>query len=153
MQEFTSIEKPFVVYEVEGDRVLHDTEAPGILFHAVDHLPSECPRDASEHFGSCLLPLLRELAFSDGSKPFAEQTDLPAELQGAVVCDHGALTPSECRLLRGLTCGGVRPPLPLLLFGGAQRPSQHPPASPSPPVSAPPLPTPPRCPLPPTRRL
>jgi hypothetical protein len=53
-----------------------------------------CPREASEHFGACLTKFLPSLARSDGSKPFAEQADLPAEIHGAVMTDHGALTPS-----------------------------------------------------------
>ena len=63
--------------------------------------PHECPpsphaltrSDASDHFGSCLAPLLPALLASDASLPFAEQ-QLPAELRGAVLCAHGALTPS-----------------------------------------------------------
>ncbi len=51
-------------------------------------------REASEHFGSCLTQYIPGLTRSDGSKPFAEQTDLPAEMSGAVIADHGQLTPS-----------------------------------------------------------
>ena len=45
LKEFTSIERPFYVYNPAKDSVVHDDmAAPGILYHAVDHLPSECPR-------------------------------------------------------------------------------------------------------------
>lgn len=104
LKEFTSIEAPFYIYEPKEDKVLHDLEAPGILFHAVDHLPSECPRDASDHFGSCLAPFVRGLAFSDGLLPFEKQTDIPNEMKGAVICDHGALTPSELPLAAPIPC-------------------------------------------------
>ena len=53
-------------------------------------------REASEHFGTCLTPYLPVLVRSDGTKPFAEQTDLPAEMSGAIITDHGQLTPSAC---------------------------------------------------------
>lgn len=95
LKEFTTIERPFYVWDVGRDAVVHDLDyATGILYHAVDHLPSECPRDASDHFGSCLLPFLPALARSDGSLPFDQQADLPPELKGAVICDHGKLTPN-----------------------------------------------------------
>jgi alpha-aminoadipic semialdehyde synthase len=99
VQEFTSIEKPFYVYDVALDRVEHDMDAPGVLYHAVDHLPSELPRDASEHFGKCLTPLIPELARSDGARPFADQ-ELRPELKGAVITAHGQLTPSTCAAVR-----------------------------------------------------
>lgn len=94
LKEFTSIEKPFYIYDIEHDKVMHDLEAPGILYHAVDHLPSECPQDASEHFGNCLLPFLPAIAASDDSRAFAEQDDLPPEIKGAVVTHAGQLTPN-----------------------------------------------------------
>jgi alpha-aminoadipic semialdehyde synthase len=95
LKQFTSIEKPFFVYDLAADAVVNDDmDAPGILYHAVDHLPSECPRDASLHFGRCLLPFLPALARSDGSLPFDRQDDLPLEMKGAVVCAHGQLTPN-----------------------------------------------------------
>lgn len=51
-------------------------------------------REASEHFGNCLLTLLPEIAKSDGTLPFNEQADLPAVIKGAVITDHGSLTPN-----------------------------------------------------------
>jgi alpha-aminoadipic semialdehyde synthase len=92
LEEFTSIEKPFFVYDVAGRRVLHDLEAAGVLYHAVDHLPSECPRDASMHFGACLLPFMHALLRSDAARPpDSPESGLPAELAGAVVCWGGQL--------------------------------------------------------------
>lgn len=52
---FTSIEEPFLLYnavtqkfkEKIGEMAEHD-----VLFHSVDHLPAEMPREASNHFGN-----------------------------------------------------------------------------------------------------
>ena len=44
MQEYTSIEEPFYVYnplDGSSNKAMH---VPGILYHAVDHLPSECAK-------------------------------------------------------------------------------------------------------------
>ena len=96
LKEFTTIERPFYVWDPEADAVVHgDMAAPGVLYHAVDHLPSECPRDASEHFGACLLPFLPSLAVSDGTAAALEAQALPVEIAGAVLTNHGKLTPRE----------------------------------------------------------
>ena len=93
LREFTSIEEPFYIFDVRTGTVVRDLAAPGVLFHAVDHLPSECPKDASSHFGSCLLPLLPHLlrAPEEGTAPVPS---LPAEVAGAIICAEGALTPN-----------------------------------------------------------
>lgn len=44
----------------------------GILFHAVDFLPTELAYDASSHFGSKLLPFVENMVKSDINVPFEE---------------------------------------------------------------------------------
>jgi len=125
----TSIQSPFLVYEPLSESCVWDISAApgvgqcvighehkpgnplspvgrGILMHAVDHLPSEVPRDATTHFGACLLPHLPALAANsrwlaegghkEGGFPCNETRApaclLPAELEGAVICSQGALT-------------------------------------------------------------
>jgi len=46
-KEFTSIEDPFYVYNALTDQVGKSLDGPGVVFHAVDHLPCEIPREAS----------------------------------------------------------------------------------------------------------
>ena len=43
-----------------------------ILFHSVDHLPAEMPKEASNHFGEQLYQFVEKVARSDINKPFAE---------------------------------------------------------------------------------
>jgi len=64
-----------------------------ILFTSVDHLPAEMPREASNHFGSKLMPFVEAVVRSDFSRPFAEQNDMPVEIRNAVITAHGELTP------------------------------------------------------------
>lgn len=94
LHKFTSIEKPYYVWNPATSECQDDMDAPGILFHAVDHLPSECPRDASQHFGSALMPFLPQIAASDGSKPFDQQDDLSPEIRGCIIASNGKLTPT-----------------------------------------------------------
>ena len=64
-----------------------------ILFTSVDHLPAEMPREASNHFGSRLMPFVEAVVRSDISREFAEQSDLPVEIRNAVITAKGSLTP------------------------------------------------------------
>lgn len=64
-------------------------EGPGIAVMAVDILPTELPRDASEAFSQALVPLVPALAEHD----FAQGLDgLPPALLRAAILDRGRLT-------------------------------------------------------------
>ena len=41
-----------------------------ILFHSVDHLPAEMPKEASNHFGEKLMPFVKAIVNSNSSLPF-----------------------------------------------------------------------------------
>lgn len=105
---FTSIENPFLLYEPikeEFYETFQEATDRTILFHSVDHLPAEMPKEASNHFGEKLMPFVKAVALSDFSLPFELQNDLPPEIKKAVICCHGKLTPSyeyiaELRKLR-----------------------------------------------------
>jgi alpha-aminoadipic semialdehyde synthase len=93
---FTSIEHPFLLYDPiteEFSETMDEMKENSILFHSVDHLPAEMPKEASNHFGEQLMPFVRAVAFSNPNLPFADQVDLPAEIRNAVICSHGELTP------------------------------------------------------------
>lgn len=64
-----------------------------ILFHCVDHLPAEMPKEASNHFGEQLFPFVKAVVNSDPTKPFAEIDDMPNEIKKAMICYQGELTP------------------------------------------------------------
>jgi alpha-aminoadipic semialdehyde synthase len=65
-----------------------------ILFHSVDHLPAEMPKEASNHFGEKLMPFVKAIVNSNPNLPFDQQDDLPPEIRKAVIVCHGELTPS-----------------------------------------------------------
>jgi hypothetical protein len=50
--------------------------ADGIPLLAVDNLPSEFPREASEHFSTKLLPFIPHLVSLNPELPFSTQTDV-----------------------------------------------------------------------------
>jgi alpha-aminoadipic semialdehyde synthase len=85
----TSIETPFYTYNPEKGEIQDHVDAKGVLMLGVDNLPTELPADASNHFGTRLLPLLPPLLTAkDGN-----YENLPPELKRACIASDGALTP------------------------------------------------------------
>lgn len=85
--------EPVYVYEVDTGATPAGVAGRGPVLMAVDNLPCELPREASEHFGDSLLRYVPKLARCDWDAPF-EALDLPDELRRAVVVHKGALTPA-----------------------------------------------------------
>jgi alpha-aminoadipic semialdehyde synthase len=98
----TEIERPFYGYNPETGLDDDHFTATNIGVSGVDILPSELPRDASEHFGRALMPLLPTILQTRGSKDPADMSDLPPELRRACIASHGQLQPkwSYISLLR-----------------------------------------------------
>ncbi len=62
---FTSIENPFLLYDPlteEFFEKMDDANENTVLFHSVDHLPAEMPKEASNHFGEQLMPFVMAVA-------------------------------------------------------------------------------------------
>jgi len=90
-------DQPCFVYDPATDEVIDGVEGRGIVVMAVDNLPSELPREASEHFSSVLKDMVPALGDADWSASFAE-LDLPYHLKTAVICHRGELTPAYAGL-------------------------------------------------------
>jgi saccharopine dehydrogenase (NAD+, L-lysine forming) len=92
---------PVYVAEPATRRAVPGVEGRGPVVSAVDNLPAELPREASEHFGDSLFPFLTSLAEADFGLDF-EHLALPAALLEAVVSHRGELTPRFRYLARFL---------------------------------------------------
>jgi saccharopine dehydrogenase (NAD+, L-lysine-forming) len=88
----TSPDDPVYVYDPSSGEATSGVEGRGPVVLAVDNLPAEFPRDATEHFGDSLYPFLAGLAAADFSVEF-EHLALPAAILGAVVAHAGELAP------------------------------------------------------------
>ena len=84
---------PVFVYDPFEDRAVDGIEGRGPVVMAVDILPSELPRDASEYFSSVLMIYIPAIAQADYSVPF-EELALPPEIKRAVIVYQGELTPN-----------------------------------------------------------
>ena len=91
----TPIERPFYLYDARKKESRDALDGDGVLVMGVDILPSELPRESSNHFGDLLLGFVEPLATSDGTLPFSEQAlDLGSALHGACIAAGGELTPA-----------------------------------------------------------
>jgi alpha-aminoadipic semialdehyde synthase len=83
---------PVYVYDPLEETISPGVDGSGPVVLAVDILPAELPREASEEFSSALSPFLPALAGANFDVPFSELA-LPPELLGAVIAHRGRLTP------------------------------------------------------------
>lgn len=86
----TTIEDPFYYVDFSkpgmpevANSTKNEMDLNQKLVLGVDILPSELPRDASQHFGDCLFPFLRDLC----------SPEFPPVLQRATIAQNGKLTP------------------------------------------------------------
>ena len=83
---------PVYVYDPEEGTISSGVDGKGPVILAVDILPAELPREASEEFSETLARFLPALARADYSVSF-DDLELPSELKGAIIAHGGELTP------------------------------------------------------------
>ncbi|XP_068459012.1 alpha-aminoadipic semialdehyde synthase, mitochondrial [Clinocottus analis] len=92
MNECTTIDKPFCMYDAD-QHIDHDSvEGNGILMCSIDNLPAQLPVGATEYFGDRLFPYLWEMLPSDATRPLDEE-DFSPHVRDAVITSNGVLTP------------------------------------------------------------
>lgn len=89
----TPIEEPVFIYNIESDTFQYGFKGEDIAVMAVDILPSELPKESSEHFSSSLMPFLSDVATADFTAPLSE-LDLPDAVKRALIVYRGELTPN-----------------------------------------------------------
>jgi len=102
----TDADRPVYVYDPASGDTRDGFEGRGPVVLAVDNLPAEFPRDASEHFGDSLFPFLDGLLGADFDAPF-EHLSLPAAILGATLTHQGELTPKYRDLEEALVATGA----------------------------------------------
>ncbi len=83
---------PVYIHDINTGERKMGFEGEGPLVMAVDNLPTELPREASEAFGEALIPFVPAMGACDYSEPF-ESLNLPSEVKRAVIAHAGKLTP------------------------------------------------------------
>jgi len=88
----TEIDDPIFVYNPETEKITMGHKGEGMLVMAVDILPAELPRDASDGFGDVLVNFVKAIADADFSEHF-DDLDLPKPIKKALILHNGNLTP------------------------------------------------------------
>ncbi|GER41742.1 bifunctional lysine-ketoglutaratereductase/saccharopine dehydrogenase [Striga asiatica] len=86
VNQTTSIDSPIIRYDPNDNSYHHDMEGDGVICSAVDILPTEFAREASQHFGDILSQFIGSLA------SLKNLEILPAHLRRACIVYKGALT-------------------------------------------------------------
>jgi alpha-aminoadipic semialdehyde synthase len=84
---------PVYVYDPQTGEATDGVSGSGVVIMAVDILPSELPREASNDFSAVLKRFVPEIVQADYTVPF-DSLNLPPEIKRAVIAYQGALTPS-----------------------------------------------------------
>jgi alpha-aminoadipic semialdehyde synthase len=88
----TEIENPVFVYNPYTRQPSDGFKGEGLLVMAVDILPSELPRDASQFFSEVLWRYVTPIAKADFDQPF-DKLKLPNPVKKAMILYHGEFTP------------------------------------------------------------
>ncbi|KAI8782365.1 alpha-aminoadipic semialdehyde synthase mitochondrial [Biomphalaria glabrata] len=93
MRECTTIDRPFSLYDAEQNVDTESFAGDGVLICSIDNMPAQIPREATEYFGSLLLPYIDEMLKSNAKSPF-DQYDCCPVVRNAVITSNGELTPN-----------------------------------------------------------
>ena len=87
----TDLGNPVYVYDTENDKAIDGFGGKGPVIMAVDNLPCELPRDASQYFSNILKTLVPALVEVDLSSEF-DRLKLLDSLKKAIIVYKGELT-------------------------------------------------------------
>jgi len=89
----TFIEDPVYVYNPKSRKPSMGFKGEGLLIMAVDILPSELPREASQAFSDALVNFVPEIVKTDFNTSF-EDLSLPLAIKRALILHQGKYTPA-----------------------------------------------------------
>ncbi|MGC9781602.1 MAG: hypothetical protein HZR80_20350 [Candidatus Heimdallarchaeota archaeon] len=85
------IERPFYCYDPEEETVTNGVKGDGPVVLAIDHLPTEIPRDASEFFSDTLLPFIPNIAKANYEGTL-EEAGFSEEIKKSIILWKGKFT-------------------------------------------------------------
>jgi len=88
----TDPENPVFVYDPFNDIAADGVAGRGVVILAIDNLPCELPREASNDFSHVLKRFIPSISKADFSAEF-EKLHLPPEIKRAIIVYQGKLTP------------------------------------------------------------
>jgi len=96
MNECTSIDEPFCLYDAEQNKDKVTFKGDGVLICSIDNMPTQLPREATDYFGDLLLPHVENIIKNNAKKPFddKEKEKIGPIVAGAVITTNGKLAPN-----------------------------------------------------------
>ena len=96
MNECTTIDEPFCLYDADRNKDKKTFRGPGVLICSIDNMPTQMPMEATDYFGDLLYPHVQNILKSDATDEFDEdqKSRLGDVVSGAVITSNGKLTPS-----------------------------------------------------------
>ncbi|XP_025837508.1 alpha-aminoadipic semialdehyde synthase, mitochondrial isoform X2 [Agrilus planipennis] len=93
MNENTTIDTPFCLYDADRNKDTNSFKGPGVLVCSIDNMPTQIPRESTDFFGDLLFPIAKEIIQkSDATRPLEEHSFSPTVKQ-AIIASNGVLTP------------------------------------------------------------
>lgn len=89
----TTSESPVFTYEPRKDEYYEGYANEGITVLAIDNLPAEMPKDASQYFSGAIRDYVYQIS-AHGAIDITNHFALPREVREAVVAESGRLTPN-----------------------------------------------------------
>lgn len=94
MNECTTIDEPFCVYDADQNKDKKSFKGPGVLICSIDNMPTQLPMEATDFFGDMLTPHIPDILKSDANKTFEEnKVKMGSIVSGSVITSNGKLTP------------------------------------------------------------
>lgn len=93
MNECTTIDTPFALYDADHNKDTKSFKGPGVLVCSIDNMPTQLPTESTDYFGELLYPYALDILESDARRPLDEYKFLP-EVEGAIIASNGKLTPN-----------------------------------------------------------
>lgn len=69
MNECTTIDTPFCLYDADRNKDTKSFKGPGVLVCSIDNMPTQLPRESTDWFGDLLSPHTDDILQSDAQKP------------------------------------------------------------------------------------
>ncbi|XP_060529321.1 alpha-aminoadipic semialdehyde synthase, mitochondrial [Cylas formicarius] len=91
MNECTTIDTPFCLYDADRNKDTKSFDGPGVLVCSIDNMPTQIPRESTDFFGDLLLPFTYDIIQSDAVQPL-EKHNFCNVVNGAIIASNGSLT-------------------------------------------------------------
>ncbi|XP_037034075.1 alpha-aminoadipic semialdehyde synthase, mitochondrial isoform X1 [Bradysia coprophila] len=91
MNECTTIDTPFCLYDADRNKDSKSFKGPGVLVCSIDNMPTQLPRESTDLFAEVLYPHTYDILRSDAKKPLENHT-FSYPIFSSIVASNGKLT-------------------------------------------------------------